>query len=344
MQHGLFDSSDAWIVGGKDISPALILADNGFDVWLANSRGNKYSIPIQFNDGSNSETQNDQITNQNYQLNKKSEFVIKNKSNFDKHADFDIPDTIEFILNYTQQEKLAYIGHSSGNAQMFYGLWKNESYFSEKINLFLALGASTDYKNAKSKILQNLSQNHKWVYKVITLVEGERQIFNTPISLTSKLQTLGRLMFPSLFNKFVELATDTNSSDINDQVALLRYQAHYPSGSSAKQLDHFSQMISQQKFQLFDYGLEQNLQIYNQTSPPEIMLENIKEVPIGLFCGENDQISTVEDNRIIRDRLQQNGKLVHYKEYKNIGHSSFMVAKDPQYMKDVIELLQKYNK
>ena len=42
LMHGLIDSSDAWVVN-DDLSPAFILSRSGYDVWLANSRGNKYS-------------------------------------------------------------------------------------------------------------------------------------------------------------------------------------------------------------------------------------------------------------------------------------------------------------
>ena len=42
LQHGIFDSSDGWVCNGEEHSIPFILAKNNFDVWLSNSRGNKY--------------------------------------------------------------------------------------------------------------------------------------------------------------------------------------------------------------------------------------------------------------------------------------------------------------
>jgi pimeloyl-ACP methyl ester carboxylesterase len=91
--HGVIDSSDAWICNTVENSHAFFLADKGYDVWLPNARGNKYSRGhIKYNADYDSEYWN-QVT-------------------VTKIAEFDLPSFIKFIKNETKVDKLTFIGHS----------------------------------------------------------------------------------------------------------------------------------------------------------------------------------------------------------------------------------------
>ena len=51
----------------------------------------------------------------------------------------DIPEQVNYVRDYTRQDKITYICHSQGTTQMFYALSKRPNYYKERINLFISL-------------------------------------------------------------------------------------------------------------------------------------------------------------------------------------------------------------
>ena len=97
-----------WLWNDSERANALILARAGYDVWLGNNRGNKYS--------------NTHVT-----------LSTKHKKYWDYYqqdmAEKDLPTFIDHILQTTGLEQISYIGHSEGTTQMFLGASMNPDYF-----------------------------------------------------------------------------------------------------------------------------------------------------------------------------------------------------------------------
>lgn len=98
MVHGIMLTSADWIILGPNKALAYFLSDNGYDVWLGNSRGNTYSM-------------------NHVVLNTES----KDFWNFSFHemGYYDLPAAIDYILFVTRQSRLFYAGHSQGTTQFF---------------------------------------------------------------------------------------------------------------------------------------------------------------------------------------------------------------------------------
>jgi predicted alpha/beta hydrolase len=92
IQHGLTQSSDAWVANDETRSIAYMLANQGFDVFLGNGRGNKYAL-------------------------KSDRFPIDSNEyadySFSEHANYDLPALFMKVKEVTQRsEKFIYIGYS----------------------------------------------------------------------------------------------------------------------------------------------------------------------------------------------------------------------------------------
>lgn len=98
IMHGILQSSADWIITGEGNGLAYIMADKGFDVWLANARGTTYSR--------NHTTLNPDHT----------DFW---KFSWHEIGNLDLPTNIDYILNVTDQKNLHYVGYSQGTTSYF---------------------------------------------------------------------------------------------------------------------------------------------------------------------------------------------------------------------------------
>jgi lysosomal acid lipase/cholesteryl ester hydrolase len=239
---------------------------------------------------------------------------------------YDLPAMIDYIIKKSNVGKISYIGHSQGTAQFFSAFTLNPQYFQSRINGFIGLGPITSLNNLKSTFLKFVAE-----YKIDSVLEllGLSEILPSPQSvhdfntfLCEKIQSLCEGLF--------ELLSDSNPS-VDDKQSMLVFISHFPSGTSLQSLMHFGQIIRNKKFASLD-------------SKEDYQLEKISGVPVCLLVGQDDKLSTVEDNRILRNILLQSEVLHFYKEYENMGHATFFLNKTSEYLDDVLRCLKDFHK
>ena len=93
LQHGLLGCSEVYVNKGK-MSLGYLLAMDGFDVWMGNSRGNIYSRG---------------------HLTKQVEGDYFDFSFFEM-GKYDVPANVDKIRAVTGRDKITYIGHSQGTS------------------------------------------------------------------------------------------------------------------------------------------------------------------------------------------------------------------------------------
>ena len=85
--------------------------------------------------------------------------------------------------------------------------------------------------------------------------------------------------------------------------------------------------------------------MYHQKEPPEYDLNVIKDFPMMLIGGEMDNLGTPEDVLWLNDKLSYSNKIVYFKILPNMGHLSFMVAKDHSWFDEPFRIiLENYSK
>jgi lysosomal acid lipase/cholesteryl ester hydrolase len=315
LQHGLFSSSETWCVRGKE-SFAYQLAEAGYDVWLGNNRGTRYS-------------------RKNKYINPDDDTAKFFDYSFYELGEFDAPAQIDFVLKKTGKSKLAYIGHSQGTSQMFAALSYNFGNLQNKLNSFTALAPIVHLGHTADDSIKNGSKYWRQFLPVAHAL-NLYEIRNPAVDS-------GMISFCQTFSSFCNGISNffhMEGSPYNDKQAEYVEDKRPDSSGSLKQLVHYGQNAQTNIFKQYDYGSDaENIKYYGTKNVPVIPLNKIKNVPIGMFVGKNDPLGDPTDDEQVRKMVPT---VDHYQEYKNWDHYSFHVSKDMSYVSDVITYLKKH--
>jgi len=269
LQHGVLDSSDTWLINSRIQSLAYILVDAGFDVFLGNNRGNKYSL-----------------SNTHYSSNSESFWFFT----WDDMGHYDMPAQIDTALQVTGQSKLVYIGHSQGTTQAFANFATPSWSVASKVSLFVALAPVVYLYHTPSVLIQALASSGA---AAILEFLGFDEFLMTN-SLLEWLLPNTCADAPSVCDTGIQLFAGLDYGNLN-QSRLPAYTAHFPSGTSVEDMDHWAQAVTTDSFQMYDEGYLSNFFTYGSFTPPQYDLSNIKSPPTALFHGGQDILSDPVD-------------------------------------------------
>lgn len=215
---------------------------------------------------------------------------------------------------------------------MFCALSEGSPIVSQHLNKFLAVGPVA-YVYHQSSTVMGLVADSRLQYLL--------DIFNVNEFLGENwLITNFGSAFCALFGKIcddlVATLADMDASRDNYE----RYDCvagHDPSGTSVQNMVHWEQLTFVDNFQKYDYGTEENLKIYGQSTPPLYNLANIT-AQVHLFAGDEDMLADPTDVQRLKGELVNANVTFH--EYANVGHITFLWGIDMSYVNDMLETLR----
>ncbi|PKI64185.1 hypothetical protein CRG98_015372 [Punica granatum] len=297
LQHGLMMDGSTWMLLPPEKSLAFLLVDNGFDVWIANSRGTKYSrghVSLSPDDAAYWEW------------------------SWDELVAYDLPAMFQHIHGATGQ-KFHYVGHSLGTLIALAAFSKQELFGMLRS---AALLSPIAYVNQISSPLAKSAAD---------IFLGEQLYWLGLHEFEPKGEAVGKLLndfcnqpginCSNLMNIMTGPNCCINSSTMNV------FLEHEPQATATKNMIHLAQMIRMGTVAMYDYGNEDdNMSHYGQSTPPAYNMTSIpNDFPLYLSYGGKDALSDVKDVQVLLNCLKDhNGDKLVVQYRDDYAHADFV--------------------
>lgn len=136
LHHGITLSSACFTLLNTNESMAYVFADAGYDVWMANTRGNTFSRG-----------------NLQYSY-RQPEYW---QHTIDQYALVDAPAQIDKALEVSGAKKLAFVGHSQGSS-IVYALLSAKPEYNDKMSVVLHMGPVVFIKYLQAQTVRGLAE------------------------------------------------------------------------------------------------------------------------------------------------------------------------------------------
>ncbi|XP_014220979.1 lipase 3-like [Trichogramma pretiosum] len=267
LQHGILLSSDSWILMGPEKDLAFLLADQGKDVWLGNTRGNTYS---------RAHVKLDPAEEQFWEF------------SYHEMGIYDLPAIIDTILDMTDSQKLEYYGYSMGTT-ISYVLLSQRPEYNQKISKMYHIAPVAKWGSTLKSMLKVMDVIFDALKEFITFFKFQQLLPQSAMAaeLGKKQCDESSFFQPICFTLFSTIGLDKSRFN---QTLLPHVMKHFPAGVSKYTVYHYNQNYNTHKFAAYDYGVGINLKKYGTAKPPKYDLSKVK-VPVTIWYADNDDIA-----------------------------------------------------
>lgn len=270
LQHGFIGSSAVWVTNGPSKSAGFMFADAGFDVWMGNARGNKYS------------RYHETLTRDDDQY-----WAFT----WDEIAKHDLPAMIRYVLNVTNHGDLHYVGYSEGTLTMFAKL-ATDRRFRKNIRTFFALGPIGTLAHIQG-LIHTAATQFMLPLKLLSRVSKEFGANDSFLRKVSK-GTCKLDLMTSYCESFMYQLTGPYTKQFN-QTRMPVYLTHLPSGTSMANLLHWAQMARSGKTQMFDFGSDSKNEDNYGTAEVPVYNLSLVNAPVYLYWSNADWLADGQD-------------------------------------------------
>jgi hypothetical protein len=296
FQHGLSDTAWCFFQLGSKSLPFLLM-EEGFDVWLGNSRGNVFSLKHKWKDPND----------------KNSGFF---KYSMEENVKYDLPATIEYIKAKTGKQKMSYIAHSQGSTIFFMLYMSNPTLVESSFDHFTSIGTVFNIAYAAFSPIKLLDI----IYGIVEKLNMDKSV----LVLTDKQRLLISNFcknFPILCQAFFEKGASIKPTKRVDYKQIYNYVYYYPGGTSNSNLLHWSQIHTLKK--LVHYN--PNYSKEKTATPYDINVLKKWKVKALVARTDMDTFSSYED---VTDLINivNNSSILKVLDLKNYGHLDVLAA------------------
>ncbi|KAK5643344.1 hypothetical protein RI129_007189 [Pyrocoelia pectoralis] len=290
LQHGLTLNGGAFIIMGEK-SLAFMLANAGYDVWLGNFRGSRYSSSHSY-------------------LNSQSE-VYWNFTQLNR------------VRTITRQ-KIIYVGFSMGAtaAYIYFSVYPNQ------MNIDLFIGFAPAIYAEDSMLVTHVVTIWPLVAGPLQYLTNGR-LYPRAL-LPQSLYKLICFPYPIQIKvcQIIEMIYFGFNYEENDPETLPVTLQYNSDTASVNTVWHYCQVANSNKFQYYDYGEIGNREKYNSSTPPLYSLSNVN-VENHLFYATNDKLTTDKSVRRLFNDLPNNySHKLHKIDDEHFNHLSFVAGKN----------------